>query len=253
MSHVVPSEVIRVIDHYFSWAAGTQKAPRLNVDHIGRVAAVLGLIDRLPSRLITLNATDYTDYVSLVEALRSRPQLWLAHPQLTRSAEAVRDIRKLLSKCPDDFPPPTVHSLAFIPDADLRNDLRSDIDHAERALDSGEWKAATVLSGAVIEALLLWKLSSFPAADVLNTAGTLGLKVKSDIRWWHLPDYIEVAVQHPGAKPLISIQTTELLRLVKDFRNLIHPGRAERLAKKCDRSTALTAMAGVVAVVNELS
>jgi hypothetical protein len=44
-----------------------------------------------------------------------------------------------------------------------------------------------------------------------------------------------------------------LLRLVKDFRNLIHLGRAERLAKKCDRSTALTALAGVVAVVNDLT
>lgn len=57
----------------------------------------------------------------------------------------------------------------------------------------------------------------------------------------------------PVAKPLITGDTATLLQLVKDFRNLIHPGRSERLAKKCDRSTALTALAGIVAVVNELS
>jgi hypothetical protein len=34
---------------------------------------------------------------------------------------------------------------------------------------------------------------------------------------------------------------------------LIHPGRAIRLQKQCGRDTALTAMAGVVAAVRELS
>jgi len=138
--------------------------------------ALLGLVDRLPPHLLTLDENEYADYVSQVEALRSRPMLWLAQPEMLRSGAAVRDIRNFLIKCPDDWPPDTVHALSFITDTDLRNDLRTDIDHAERALDGSEWKAATVLSGAVVEALLLWKLASLPPADVLGMAKTLGLK-----------------------------------------------------------------------------
>lgn len=107
-----------------------------------------------------------------------------------------------------------------------------------------------MLAGSVAEALLLWKLSFFPLAEVLKKA--VGLNVNADIRSC-LPDYIKVAAKYPVAKPLITGDATTLLQLVKDFRNLIHPGRSERLAKKCDRSTALTAIAGIVAVVNELS
>jgi len=40
--------------------------------------------------------------------------------------------------------------------------------------------------------------------------------------------------------------------LTKDYRNLVHPGRATRLAQKPDRSTALTSAAAMEAVVNEL-
>jgi hypothetical protein len=254
VARVVPSEIVRVIDRHFPWATGTEEAQRLNANHIGRVMAILGLVDRLPPHLLTLNENEYTDYVAQVEALRSRPQLWLAQPELSRSGQAIREIRTFLTKCPDDSPPDSVHSLSFIADAGLRDDLRKDIDHAERAVDGSEWKAATVLAGSVVEALLLWKLSSFPAAEVLDAAKSAGLKnVKTDLRWWHLPDYIEVAARYPAAKPSVSADTATLLRLVKDFRNLIHPGRSERLAKKCDRSTALTALAGIVAVVNELS
>jgi hypothetical protein len=230
----------------------TEGTPGLTMDHIGRVTALLALVDRLPQHLLTLKENDYTDYIAQVEALRSRPQLWLAQPDVSRSGQPVRDIRMFLTKCPDDWPLDTIQSLSFINDMDLRNDLRRDIDHAERALDNSEWKAATVLAASVVEALLLWKLSSFPTADVIATARTLGLSVASDIRKWHLPDFIDVAEQHPNTKPVISGDTATLLRLVKDFRNLIHPGRAERLAKKCGRSTALTALAGIVAVVNEL-
>jgi hypothetical protein len=226
---VVPSEIVRVIDKHFPWAKGTDAAPRLDANHIGRVMALLGLVDRLPAHLLTLNENEYTDYVAQVEALRSRPQLWLAQPEMSRSGEAVRDIRTFLTKCPDDWPPDSVHALSFIT------------------------KAATVLAGSVVEALLLWKLGSLPPADVNGMAKTLGLNVKPDLRWWHLPDYIEVAAKLPVTTPSIRADTATLLRLVKDFRNLIHPGRAERLAKKCDRSTALTALAGIVAVVNDLT
>lgn len=95
--------------------------------------AILGVVDRLPQHLLTLNENEYTDYVAQVEALRSRPPLWLAQPEMSRSGQAIREIRTFLTKCPDDWPPDSVQSLSFITEADLRDDLQKDIDHAERA------------------------------------------------------------------------------------------------------------------------
>src|SRR6266581_2002962 len=40
--------------------------------------------------------------------------------------------------------------------------------------------------------------------------------------------------------------------LTRDFRNLVHPGRAIRLGRQCNRATALSALAGIEHVVNDL-
>ena len=66
---------------------------------------------------------------------------------------------------------------------------------------------------------------------------------------WHLHEYIEVAAHLGIVKP----DTATLVRLAKDFRNLIHPGRAARLGQKCDRATTLGALAAVEAVARDLT
>jgi hypothetical protein len=71
--------------------------------------------------------------------------------------DVITGIRRALVACPDEYPPPVHAELTFIADADLREDLRLDIGAAERSLTAGEWKAASVLAGAVIETLLRWK------------------------------------------------------------------------------------------------
>ena len=52
---------------------------------------------------------------------------------------------------------------------------------------------------------------------------------------------------------LIGTETAMQCRLAKDYRNLIHPGRAQRLGQACNRGTALSAVAAVEHVVNDLS
>jgi hypothetical protein len=52
---------------------------------------------------------------------------------------------------------------------------------------------------------------------------------------------------------LITGDTAQLVRLAKDARNLVHPGRAARLDQKCNRATALTALAAVEAVADDLT
>jgi hypothetical protein len=64
-------------------------------------------------------------------------------------------IRRALAACPDESPAPETRELAFIEDTELRDGLRLDISAINRALSNSEWKAATVLAGSVVEALLL--------------------------------------------------------------------------------------------------
>src|SRR5262249_61069549 len=61
--------------------------------------------------------------------------------------------------------------------------------------------------------------------------------------------YTEMAASLALIKP----ETATQVRLVKDFRNLIHPGRAIRKKQKCDRGTALAASAGLEFVIRDLT
>ena len=124
----------------------------------------------------------------------------------------------------------------------------------ERALQNGEWKAATVLAGSVVEALLLRALQQHPPEDVTTAVGTLVgngtlRNPGSQLETWTLASYIEVALE----LRIIDPDTATQARLAKDFRNLIHPGRAQRLGQICDRATALSAVAAGEHVVRCLT
>jgi hypothetical protein len=112
-----------------------------------------------------------------------------------------------------------------------------------------------VLAGSAIEALLLWFLQEYE----MKKSGSVGAAVVALLRVkllnrdpgedldgprWHLHEYVEVAA-HLG---IINPDTATLVRLAKDFRNLIHPGRAARREQKCDLSTALAALSAMEAV-----
>src|SRR6185503_13608661 len=117
-----------------------------------------------------------------------------------------------------------------------------------------DWKAATVLSGSIVEALLLWALDHadqqnvVAAVTALENSNVLTRRTPANRLEWNLHQYAEVAA-HIG---LISTETVIQVRLGKDFRNLIHPGRATRLSRKCDRGTALAALAAVEMVAGDL-
>ena len=81
------------------------------------------------------------------------------------------------------------------------------------------------------------------------SAGALTRQPDSDLERWDLNEYIEVAARIDIIKP----DTAEQTRLARKFRNFIHPGRAQRLAQKCDRATALSAVAGVEHVARDLT
>ena len=81
------------------------------------------------------------------------------------------------------------------------------------------------------------------------SSGRFRNQPSQDLERWNLFEFIEVSANLGVIKPDTAIQTT----LAREFRNLIHPGRAQRLGQKCDRATALSAVAGVEHVVRDLT
>jgi hypothetical protein len=65
---------------------------------------------------------------------------------------------------------------------------------------------------------------------------------------WVLHQMVEVAEQLKLIQPDTATQTG----LARDFRNLIHPGKAIRTQQSCDRGTALAASAAVELVSRDL-
>jgi len=220
------------------------------------------MIEQIPTGLLPIGGNDYTDLVCGMAALKDAVRAWDA----TRAGELatvsgyshlnpVSLVRRALSKCPDAVPSPATTSLSFISDAALRDALRLDMSTAERVFTNNEWTAATVIAGSVVEALLLWALKQQPPDTLrvegvrLVSFGRLGHVPPGALVNWVLAEYIEVAV----GLAIITEETAAAARLVKDFRNLIHPGRAQRLGQVCDKGTAYQSLAVLEAVVRDLT
>jgi hypothetical protein len=149
-------------------------------------------------------------------------------------------IRRLFASLPDDAADPESPVLAFITPEDFREMLRRDLSSADRCFDAGDWKAATVVAGSVVEALLLWHLRKLEEK---------GKVVGRDLLKMDLHELTAVA----KAADCISEDTAAACDLAKKFRNLIHPGRVERLEVACDRATAHSALAAVHLVIRDLT
>jgi hypothetical protein len=84
-------------------------------------------------------------------------------------------------ECPDEAVSEAADVLEFIDDAILRQNIRRDLWSADGALNNGEWKAATVLAGSLVESLLLWAIGRRPNTEIGNAIATAtGLIQKPD-------------------------------------------------------------------------
>jgi hypothetical protein len=265
MPRVVPSQVVSFIDQVFPWAANQQEHHGVNLvmGNSAELTGLLNLIDEMPGELLTLDGLNYSIYVCSIAAVRNQIDVWTARGDVGALVfvhglpqySPVALIRRALVTCPDQSTPSATTALNFIADAELRANLRNDIGAIERALSNGEWKAATVLAGSAIEALLLWDLqnnrqAAFPAAVTALVANhTFQQPPSANPEEWSLHHYVEVEA-HLG---IIKQDTATEARLAKKFRNLIHPGRAQRLGQKYDRGTALSSVAALDHVVRDLT
>jgi hypothetical protein len=223
--------------------------------------ALLTLLDRVPSHLITLQGSDFNQLVRCQSEIENMLRAWAVDDdhthhrrQFTCASELthpVLTIGRLMKLCPDDATSSPASYFTFITDKDLRENLSVDMNAIDLALTNSEWKAATVLAGALSEALLLWRLSQDSLPDLKSAVAASSLTKKPDpskLEWWTLHEYIEVA----AVRKIFRDETIEQLRLSKDFRNLIHPGRSQRTGMICNRATALSASAGVLHVSEDL-
>jgi hypothetical protein len=264
MPRVVPSQVRELINKTFppaSLSSGSGKQIGHNAG--AHLRAVLVLAEKIPDELLVLRGEDYNNYVTALEIIRHTLSQWIqGHLHLflplVGNRNAVLVVYEALTLCPDESTAPATATLMFISDPELRDSIGLDISAADRDLVNAEWKGATVLAGSATEALLLWAVGEAEKQSLgtlattraaLITAGELSNNTNVNPEWWGLHEFIKVA-HYIG---LIEDNTAEAARLCKDFRNLIHPGRAARLAQICDRGTAHLALAAVALVVRDLA
>jgi hypothetical protein len=263
MPRVVPSQVLQIIDAFPSYE--TLNVDFVNLRNIGNanLAGILDLVDQVPDELLTMNGEAYASLVMSKCIIRDCLQEWNAdrtanvtprgYP-VRKSRDPIANIRAALSACPDAAPATTTSELKFVTDLGLRDNLRTDIGEVTRSLADGEWKGATILAGSTIEALLLWELQNRSAGRVKGAVSAVQakepkFKPDSNLERWNLYEFIEVAAQIGVLEKETAIEAT----LAKDYRNLIHPGKAQRLGQKCDRGTAHASYAALDHVVRDLS
>ncbi|MFC1862901.1 hypothetical protein ACFL1Z_02990, partial [Thermodesulfobacteriota bacterium] len=224
------------------------------------------MIENIPSYLMVLDGESAAEFGEAIAAIQCAITAWNSgdnHYKLEKipgrgKLHPFTLLRKHLIDLKDEGIQPETTELNFITDPDLRQLLRLDISIVNKALENGEWKAATVLGGSIIEALLLWKIqenettntgSAKKAIQSLKLDGTFKKSPSKDKNEWTLYHLIEVS----AIIGLIKKETADQCRIAKDFRNLIHPGRAKRLAINCDRGTALSSVAAIEHVIRNFS
>jgi hypothetical protein len=268
MARVVPSQVRTYIERTYPWATSEpeKKPRRLDMGQATPLAGLLDLVEQLPPELITVSGDDYTAMVEARASIRTALSMWYGHhgshvvseSRMYPGMTVVGAIYRVMKECHDDFPAPGTAELTFIADAAEREALRRDLGGVGRALSNGEWKAATVLAGSLLEALLLWALRQRPGTDIdaARTAITADtVQPLSDPgadltgRKWTLVHYIGAA----AFLGLIKSQTKKQAELAKDYRNLIHPAVEIREQQECSAGTAMGAVAAVHLVILDLT
>ena len=266
MTRIVPSQAVQIIDTLFPQFLDQQDSQQgrvsLHPGDVARVHAIVDLVDSIPAELISLDPDTYSRFAIALSVLKSQVDEWILRGNTGKlerisgfgDLNPITIVRRALADCKDE-PIHTVSSdLNFVPDPDLRDNLWADVTAVRRALSNQEWKATTVLAGSVLEALLLWAISTKTSADVqsaissLVATGDLASKPDSNPEKWILDQYIRIV----HSLKLISDSSKTQMLLAKDFRNLIHPGRSARLGQTCDRATAYTSVAAIENAIRDL-
>src|ERR1700722_17319462 len=129
--------------------------------------------------------------------------------------------------------------LNYLTEDDLRDSLLSDYSEMEAACKAESWKCVQVLAGSIVEALLIDYLLSVKFAG----------KTETEILRMELNHAIAACV----AEKLLDDTTESLCTVIRDYRNLIHPGRIKRLQRPVTKESAEIAMRLVKIVARDVA
>jgi hypothetical protein len=260
MTRIVPSQIVETIDRLFTGQSKGVGTAQLDHERLFHLQGIIDLLRQLPSELLTVSAQEATDLTVATAAIqttlmRYHHGQWPIALGPVSGEDVIHTIRRVLCQCSDEAPPVGTAELSFITDQYIRESMRLEIGAVNTALQNAEWKAATVLGGAAIEALLHWKLSQ-EAQLTLNNAGAQAVtnsRLKKappkHIDDWVLIEFIAVARE----LGIINDATFKQADTARGYRNLIHPGVASRKKESCDRATALAVVSGLEHVIRDLT
>ncbi len=262
-AHLAPSEIIALIDAFSDAPKredeGGERFPfQLDISLYGGVIqAIIDLVDRIPKAMLPTDAETLKDLYLSIGEIRYRIECWrygrgrdsIVRQPHTKDMTALGLLRSVLRKCSETYIPEWIDELRFVENLDLREDIRNDVACAHSSVDSGNWKAACVLAGSAVEALILDNHSArLPEVTAMIAGKNLGLSVEK-INYWGLASHLDIA-KHLGALRDNTVRSCDVLR---DFRNLVHPGRSERLKERATRGKALHSVGALVETIEDLS
>jgi hypothetical protein len=126
----------------------------------------------------------------------------------------------------------------FITDEKFRNILTRDFEELNKCLEAKASKSVLILAGSIIESILTDYFTNFPPSG-LNPKKVLNMD---------LAPLIDLANEHK----LISQSTKDLSTVIKNYRNLIHPGREIRKNERFDFDSAVVAKSLLNIVLKEI-
>ncbi len=129
--------------------------------------------------------------------------------------------------------------LNYITDESFRQSLESDHREMTNALENGSWKSVLVLAGSLIEAILVDHLFG-RNTDRAKDEEILSLDLYK-------------AIDRCKAAGVLNPETATLCIVIKNYRNLIHPGRIKRLDEKINEERAKVAFSLVKMVADDIA
>lgn len=129
----------------------------------------------------------------------------------------------------------------YIRDEGFRRSLEADYAEMNATLAASAWKAVHVLAGSIVEAVLIDYLVE--VAEKSNDQNAREAALKADLA------YAITACKDAG---ILTEKTAALSSVIREYRNLIHAGRAMRLSETVDEQSAQVAVALTEMVVAQV-
>lgn len=127
----------------------------------------------------------------------------------------------------------------FVSDEDFRKSLESDYEEMEKCIEHGANKAVLVLAGSIIEAILCDYLIEIRYGDLSE----------NNILQMGLGNLIRTCKE----ENIISEKAYDLSSVIKNYRNIIHPGRLKRLKESVDEHDSNVAKSLVNIIMKDIS